>query len=316
MSTADIALPVVAAPSLPVGIPDAPQLIATCWTSAGNAAPLRGDESSPLDLDYRIEAVAEAGWDGFGLVYGDLVKEREARGLPSIARALDTAGIRYRELEFLAQWWTEGSPRRRSDRQRAELIEAAQVLGAANIKISPAVDVPFPDDAVFIRELASLAAEASAAGIRLALEPLPWSNVSDMAAAASLLTKVEDPSLGLCVDIWHVVRGATDFADLASLLPLDRIFVVELNDAKAEPVGSMFEDTINNRLQCGAGDFDVPGFIAAISALGYTGPWGVEIISDDHRALPLPEALRVTRKNVLDCFTAARVRPLASIDHQ
>jgi sugar phosphate isomerase/epimerase len=35
------------------------------------------------------------------------------------------------------------------------------------------------------------------------------------------------------------------------------------------------------------GDQDVTGFIAAIRATGYAGPWGVEILSEDFRHLAL-----------------------------
>jgi hypothetical protein len=35
-------------------------LLATCWTTAGDAAPLRGDERSPLPLRERVEAPAAA----------------------------------------------------------------------------------------------------------------------------------------------------------------------------------------------------------------------------------------------------------------
>ena len=37
------------------------ELLATCWTSAGDATPDRGDEVSPVDLRTRIETAAEVG---------------------------------------------------------------------------------------------------------------------------------------------------------------------------------------------------------------------------------------------------------------
>jgi len=43
---------------------------------------------------------------------------------------------------------------------------------------------------------------------------------------------------------------------------------------------------------CGEGAFDLPGFIAATRTAGYAGPYGVEILSDALRALPLPSAAR------------------------
>jgi sugar phosphate isomerase/epimerase len=40
---------------------------------------------------------------------------------------------------------------------------------------------------------------------------------------------------------------------------------------------------------CGAGDFDIKGFINRVRESGYCGPWGVEIISEALLSMPLSE---------------------------
>lgn len=40
---------------------------------------------------------------------------------------------------------------------------------------------------------------------------------------------------------------------------------------------------------CGAGEFDIPGFISALTEAGYRGPYGVEILSDELRKMPLTD---------------------------
>jgi sugar phosphate isomerase/epimerase len=87
------------------------------------------------------------------------------------------------------------------------------------------------------------------------------------------------------VDAWHIERAGTPVADLAAV-PLHRIIGVELNDADPDVVGTLFEDTVHRRRYCGEGVFDLPGLIAALRTAGWTGPWGVEILSDEHRSLP------------------------------
>jgi sugar phosphate isomerase/epimerase len=74
-------------------------------------------------------------------------------------------------------------------------------------------------------------------------------------------------------------------------VPLQYIVGVELNDADAEQIGTLFEDTVHRRRLCGEGAFDLPGIVAALRTAGWHGPWGVEILSDDHRATPLHEAV-------------------------
>ena len=44
------------------------------------------------------------------------------------------------------------------------------------------------------------------------------------------------------------------------------------------------------RRLCGEGAFDLQGCIRALRAAGWTGPWGVEILSEAFRRLPVREA--------------------------
>jgi sugar phosphate isomerase/epimerase len=90
--------------------------------------------------------------------------------------------------------------------------------------------------------------------------------------------------------VWHVERARTPAADLASV-PLNRIIGVELDDADSQVVGTLFEDTVHRRRYCGEGAFDLTGIINALRTAGWTGPWGVEILSEEHRSLPVKEAL-------------------------
>jgi sugar phosphate isomerase/epimerase len=126
--------------------------------------------------------------------------------------------------------------------------------------------------------------------------------VGSVPAAAGLMRKVDMPGCGLVVDYWHVFRAGTTLDELSATLDADRIFAVELNDAEAEIRGTLFEDTRDNRRLCGQGDQDVTGFIRTLQSLGFNGPWGVEILSDEHRALPVEEALRAAHATTMACF--------------
>jgi sugar phosphate isomerase/epimerase len=94
------------------------ELLATCWTSAGDAAPDRGDEVSPVDLRTRIETAAEVGFEGFGLLHADLEIAVNAIGLQELRRIFDGSGIKHVELEVLPWWWTTDERRRISDQRR------------------------------------------------------------------------------------------------------------------------------------------------------------------------------------------------------
>jgi sugar phosphate isomerase/epimerase len=281
------------------------ELLASCWTSAGDAAPDRGDEVSPVDLRTRIETVAAVGWEGFGLLHADLAIAEHTIGLPELRRILDGAGIKHVELEFLTGWWTTDERRRISDQRRTLLLNAAEVLGAATVKVAPEETDQPVDLARFHADFDTLATQAGNAGTRVALEFMPMTNLPTLSAGVDFVTAVGNRHGGLAVDTWHVHRGGTSYAELERILPAEYTFVVELDDADEQVVGTLWDDTLNRRRLPGEGAFDVPAFIAAIHRVGYRGHWGVEIISEEHRQLPVREGLTRARAATLQALDAA-----------
>jgi sugar phosphate isomerase/epimerase len=265
-------------------------LLATCWSSAGDAASDRADLRSPLPLRERVEAAAAAGFRGFGLLSADLPAAEEAHGLNGIRAMLDDNDIVDLELEGIPYWWDDGSQRAESDRIRHALLTAAEALGARHIKVTPdGDDAPWEPDH-WAAKLAELAAQAEGVGARLGLEFFPWSNVKTLHDGLRLVEATGSDAVGVVIDVWHIERARTPVADLASV-PLHRIIGGELNDADPDVVGTLFEDTVHRRRYCGEGSFDLPGIVAALRTAGWTGPWGVEILSEEQRSLPVRDAL-------------------------
>jgi sugar phosphate isomerase/epimerase len=269
-----------------------PGLLATCWTSAGDAAPGRGDEVSPVPLRERIEACAAAGWTGFGLLHADLELALEHLDLAELRTMFEDHGIDHVELEFLGDWWTDGERRRESDRRRALLLRAAEGLGAGAIKVGGELgDAPVDHDR-FMAEFDRLATQAADAGTRIAFEPMPMSNLATIQAGADFVREVGNPHGGLCVDVWHVRRAGTSYEELRACLPVEHVFVVELDDAAEaiDPRG-LWEDTIHRRLLPGEGSLEVAAFVRAMEGVAWQGHWGVEVISERHRRRPFKEGI-------------------------
>lgn len=270
----------------------APQLIATCWTTAGNVRPDRPDNLGRFPLEQRIEAAARAGYAGTGFWLGDLLAwEESGRDYASLRRLLADAGQQIVELEFLADWFATGERRERSDATKAELFRAADALDARHIKVMPPFlpDDPSGDD--LAGEFAALCDQAADHGVMIGLEMLPFSRLANLGSALDMVAAADAPNGGLLVDIWHVVRSGGTMDDVARL-PARFIIAAELCDAMAAMQGGITEDTMCHRRLPGEGEFDVPGFIRAMGRAGYDGPYGVEILSDDFRQLPLPDAVR------------------------
>lgn len=283
-----------------------PDLIAACWTSAGDVVPFRDGPVSPLDVRDRIAAVAAAGYTGFGLTREDLVAARDNIGLSGLAAALRKHGITTVQLERLSDWWATGERRQAADQARSDLFEACPVLGVDNIKVG-ADDAGAPIEyGPFCEQFDALADHAAEFGVKIGFENTPFSyRIKTTEEAIKLVTDVANPNAGVVLDIWHAYRGGTDYRVIAETLPLQHMFGVELDDGDADPVGTLLEDTFDNRRVCGEGDFDVAAFINAVRDLGWTGPWGVEDMSVTSRALPLSQSLARARDGVLASFAEA-----------
>jgi sugar phosphate isomerase/epimerase len=266
----------------------ADELLATCWTTAGDAAPSREDWRSPIPLRERVEAAAAAGFTGFGVLAVDLAVAERVYGLTGIRTMLADNGIVHLELEGLPDWWSGGAERARSDELRRFVLTATEALGARHLKVTPDTSGTPWDPDHWAAEFALLAGQAADAGARLGIEFLPWS-IRTVHDALRLVEDAGHPAGGIVVDVWHVERAATPPADLATVPP-HRIVGVELNDADRELVGTMFEDTVDRRRYCGEGCFDLAGIITALRAAGWSGPWGVEILSTEHRQLGVRQA--------------------------
>ena len=266
------------------------ELMATCWSSAGDAASDRADLRSPLPLRARVEAAAAAGFTGFGLLSDDLPTAIAEHGLPGIRTLLADNGMAHLELESIPYWWDDGEHRAESDRVRRLLLEAAEVLHPRHLKVTPDGDNAPWDRAVWAAKFAELAGQAEGVGARLGIEFFPWANVNSLAEGMRLVDDAGHDNAGVVIDTWHIARAGTVVSDLADV-PLHRIIGVELNDADPDVVGTLFEDTVHRRRYCGEGSFDLVGMVAALRTAGWQGPWGVEILSDEHRAMPVEAAL-------------------------
>jgi len=266
------------------------ELIASYFTLAGNVVPLTGDMVSPHDLRTRAEAAARAGFAGIGLVTADLAHNLERYGVDGIRAILDDNGLRYLEFEVLLDWFADGERRAASDADRAFLLDAAQKLGAYQVKVGGDITGDTWPVERMAESFATLAREARDAGTQVSLEIFPASNVRDLPTAIAI-TEGAGENAGLLLDIWHLTRGNIPYDDIATI-PQGLIKHIELDDAAATLEGTIMEDTLERRRMPGEGDFDVQHFLRAVRAAGYGGVYGVEVLSAEIRAMPVAEAAR------------------------
>lgn len=272
-------------------------LLASCWTWAGDVGPGSPDERSPVPLAARIAAVASAGWEGVGLSHADVVEYRDTIGLGTVKRMLDRARIRRVELEFLTDWWQTDERRRVADRMRDDLFAEAGELGATVIKVGAinSTGEPAPDLSQLAAGYHELAEAARSYGLDVALEALGGHHVSSLAQSIELVRAADHPNGGLVADVYHCARAREDdWTQLPRLLAGVPVMIVELGDARLLADGS-----VGPRCLPGEGDLDVSGFVAGIWRAGWRGYWGIEIIADDLRSLPVETGVDVVRRGAL-----------------
>ena len=265
-------------------------LLAACWTSAGACRPRDADDRSPLPILERVKAVADAGFTGFGIRHQDLLEVERTVGLADFKKMLDDHGFKYSEVEFLEGWYLPPGPEREaSDAQRADLLRGAEAIGALHIKAGGRFDDPPFEPDLIAEEFRRLGQQAADAGTRVGFEPMPFADCKTPQDGLEVVLKADHANAGLFVDVWHAGRAGVDFSSLAQI-PKEHIFSVEMSDADAEVRGTLIDDTFDERKFVGEGSLDIAGFVRAIKQTGYDGPWGVEMLSTDFRAMPVREA--------------------------
>jgi sugar phosphate isomerase/epimerase len=267
------------------------ELLGLYWTTSGPAEPHYGREWSLFDVADRCAQAARVGFSGIGLWHADLMHILETRTLADVARLLDEHGLRYLELEFLSNWFLDPGDERReeSDRLRALLWEAAATLPTHHVKVGNIPGTPCDLDTLTERfaELCADAAEHHDATIVYEFMP-PDVNVHALDTALALVDGANAPNGALAIDTWHMAKLGIEPDDLRTV-PVDRLGWVELSDGQWENLPDPVDETINHRALPGEGEFPLRAYVAALRDAGYPGPWGVEVLSEKLRALPIEE---------------------------
>lgn len=261
------------------------ELLASYWTIAGGAIPHTGPEYSPFDFKDRVEACAKIGFKGMGFWHTDIEHVLLTRSAKEMKQILNHNGIRHIELEFITDWFADGERRQESDRIRKLLLRTAETLEARHIKIGDFMAEPCPMDKL-IEEYSTLCAEGAEHGTDIIYELLPWKTPGNLDDAMSMIEGANMANGGLMLDIWHFHSLEIANSRIENI-PLKYLKGVELNDGPAKITGDWRDQTVNHRLLCGEGEFDVKGLVKAVQKAGYKGPYGVEVLNQSMRSWSL-----------------------------
>jgi sugar phosphate isomerase/epimerase len=150
-----------------------------------------------------------------------------------------------------------------------------------------------------IEAFASLCLDAAEHGTKIGFELMPFGMIDTLKDCLTMIEGAVAANGGILFDLWHLAKMRVPYEELQQV-PLKWIVGVELNDGTFVAPWSLHEDTINHRRFCGEGEFDVKGFVECIRKTGYAGPWGIEVLSEDLRRMPLQEAVSKAFKTTMD----------------
>ncbi len=226
-------------------------------------------------IDERVSAAAVAGFDGIGLYIGDHQRlAAEGHAGAWLDELLDAHGIRVREIEVVSAWARPGSDDRGFE---ATAWEMAYRWGCRYLQAIGPFEGTIADAAAAFAGLCDRAADH---GLVVGLEFLPFTNIPDARVALEIVERADRDNGGVCVDIWHHVRGLNDL-DAILAIPAPRITGVQLNDGPLrQQLDDYKDDCLRRRVPPGNGRFAVTEFVRALLHHGVTVPWSAEVCSD------------------------------------
>ncbi|WP_299538643.1 bifunctional sugar phosphate isomerase/epimerase/4-hydroxyphenylpyruvate dioxygenase family protein [uncultured Streptomyces sp.] len=233
-------------------------------------------------LTEKLEAVARAGFDGVEIFENDLL------GCPlSPEQVRARAGGLGLSLDLYQPFrdFDSTSPERlRANLRRAEhKFRLMERLGTDTLLVCSNVSPDaVADDALAAEQLHLLAERAADHGIRIAYEALAWGRHVDTYLHAWRIVRAADhPSLGTCLDSFHILSRGSDPGGIEAI-PGEKIFFLQLADA---PLLAMDVLRWSRHYRCfpGQGGFDLTGLLAHVLRTGYTGPLSLEIFNDNFR---------------------------------
>jgi sugar phosphate isomerase/epimerase len=288
------------------------ELVALYWTTSGPVEVHFGREWSLYDLRDRCEQAARVGFAGIGLWHADLEHVLETRTLREVRQLLDDNGLRYVELEFLGDWFLDPDDERRraSDERRALLFAAAAELPAHHVKVGNIVGTECDLEPIAERYAELCADAARYTDAKIVYEFMPYDvNVGDVHKALAVVEGADAPNGGLALDTWHLGKLRLEPDDLRRIPPRFLSWV-ELCDGPYEYADDRLDEVINRRRLPGEGEFPVAEYVAVCREIGYDGPWGVEVLSEELRSLPIDQMFQRAFETTSEQLALARERSL------
>jgi sugar phosphate isomerase/epimerase len=257
----------------------------------------------------RLEAARTHGFRWISLLGSDVASDgRAGLGARELGRRVVDAGMAVSDFEAVSTWLPhhrrpEPADGRRRPRDAEGVCPLAAAAGARSVSVVDTTDQAVSLDAA-AEAFAHVCDVAADHGLDAALEFLPWTGIPSLSSALGIVAAAGRTNGTVLVDTWHLFRSGSTLEQLVAA-PASAIGSVQVNDAPASAEPDLLDETMHRRLVPGAGAFDLVGFVRSLDAIGYEGPVGVEVISDELSALPVDVIARRCADGIRSVLAAA-----------
>lgn len=254
----------------------------------------------------RLRAATSGGFAGLGMTV-DAWRHANDRGQSDdhLRHRLGAAGVQLVQIE------STGMPGL-SDQKRFgdsidDVLRMADTFGCVDFFVVGRANVPFEEHVDLFGRLCD---RATTVGLRVGIEFMPIPEVSgyhDVVAASRLVEAVGRSNAGIVVDTFHHFRGSNDWSQLRSF-PGDRVFIVQLNDAAALPLGDGYlDETMHHRLTPGEGGLPLVDFVRVMDGIGTRCAYSVEVLATSLSMLTPEDLGRRLGDGARGVLSAARI---------
>ncbi len=243
----------------------------------------------------RLEPARRNGYRGVSITSYDL-KAAQASGTSvlELAQRVVDAGLAIAEFEAITSWLdlhvdseASGRPTPMRGNTAERVCPTAAAVGAPIVTLVELMGADIDVD-VAAEGFAHVCDVAAEHGLIVALEFLGWAGIPTLSRAVDIVRVAGRANGTVQVDSWHLFRSGSSLDDLAAT-PGSLVGSVQIDDAPAQAEEDAFQETMHRRLIPGAGEFDLTGFVQTLADIGYEGPLGVEVLSDDLLELPVDD---------------------------
>lgn len=214
----------------------------------------------------------------------------EGFGDKDIAQLLADKGLVVSDIDPLFNWLPCSEVLEGDDViSRCTQVSAEEVFHIAHVFGTDLVNAPLglaiPDSEQQIIDcFGELCEKAGREKLRVCLEFMPFTQVSNLEMALRIVNQAGCDNGGIMFDCWHHHRAGGKPSDLLNI-PGDKVFAMQLDDAMAQPMEDILEETLNHRMLPGEGCIELLETLRNLKSIGAEVAYDVEVFKDELRSL-------------------------------